>query len=185
MEPQSNFSRLCEKFGANNSRQRMELRDDLLQAVWRLADTVNDDVCRAFVRMHAAGEFQQDAAMEAVVNGWRRGANGKLPIDEAKRLRDPGWFEHNAPDANDVAMNALYKAVVDLRESRESEDARRKALRKRSKSLSGAGYRKMWVNPDHMKKLAGFLSSANKESFRIKMEDGVVCVEEVQGGQNE
>ena len=179
MDSESNFYRLCEKFEVNNITQRMELRNDLLSAVWRLEDTVNDGVLQEFVRMHAGGEFQQDAAMEAVINGWRRDASGKLPVCEAKRLCNPQWFEHNAPDANNVAMNALYKAVVDLRKSRESEDARRKTLRKRSKSLSGAGYRKMWVNPSCVEKLSLFLHSTEREAFRIKIENDVVRIEEV------
>lgn len=144
MNTKSNFMRLLERFRACDTSKRMALRDDLIHAVYNLRGTEHDDVYRALVCMHAGGEFQRDAAMEAVINGWRRTKDGRLP-GSGKTANGSMWFEVNSPSADDVAMNALADAVEKLRSVRLEDVKRAKAKRMLSKRLHNEGYRKMWV----------------------------------------
>lgn len=144
MKAKSNYMRLFERLGACNTLEKSALRDDLIRAVHSLRGTEHDDVYRAFMFMYAGGEFQQDAAIEAVINGWRRVKEGCLP-GRGKTADGSLWFEVNSTSADDVAMNALADAVEKLRSVRLEDAKRAKAKRMLSKRLHDEGYRKMWV----------------------------------------
>ena len=147
MNAKSNYMRLFERLGACSRLEQRALRDDLIHAAYNLEGTEHDDVYRAFMCMHAYGEFQLDAAIEAVINGWRRTKDGHLP-DSGKTANGSMWFEVNSPSADDVAMNALADAVEELRSVRLEDAKLAKAKRMLSKRLHDEGFMKMWVKVD-------------------------------------
>ena len=147
MKAKSNFMKLLERFGACNTPKRLALRDDLIHAVYSLRGTEHDDVYHAFMSMHAGGEMQQDAAIEAVINGWRRTKGGCLP-GSGKTADGSMWFEVNSTSVDAVAMNALADAVEAQRSVRLEDAKRAKAQRMLSKRLHDEGFRKMWVKVD-------------------------------------
>ena len=96
-----------------------------------------------FYDLNGGGEFQCDAAIMAMVNGWSRDENGRLPF--GRKIHGDQWFTTEAKGASDRIAKIIESAVIELRNRRKKkadEDKRKKELRK---SLKSQGYGKMWV----------------------------------------
>lgn len=177
----SRITRAYEKFGANDADSRWRVMSDMISALCMLRGTEFDDIYQECEFLHKGGEFCYDGAVEAVINGWRRKANGALPA--FGKINGVYWYEYELPGSDDRALNAFVYAVDKLRNFRREECLREKEKRRKrrviyakSKALREAGYTKMWVNTNHVEKLSQFLSSIGKEFYGIKTEDGVVRI---------
>lgn len=143
MVKNTQYEKMMCRLGGRNEKDRQSIRYDLIEAVNRLRDNPDTRfVYEMFYDLNGGGEFQCDAAVMAMVNGWSRDENGRLPFG---KIHGDQWFETEAKGASDRIARVIESAVIELRNRRmekADEDKRKKELRKHLKSQ---GYKKMWV----------------------------------------
>lgn len=163
MVKKTQYEEMMCRLGGKNEEDRHSIRCDLIESVYQLRDNPDTRfVYDMFYDLHGGGEFQRDAAIEAMVNGWSRDENGRLPF--GRKIHGYQWFETEAKGASDRIARILESAVTELRNRRNKEadeDKRKKELRD---SLRNQGYKKMWVKIE-----TGFLGSATVDIFDGKM----------------
>ena len=145
----SRMKRLYERFGADNEDKRWIVMSNAMHALWSLRGGEHDDLYRACEDFHAGGELVYDAAIEAVINGWRRNGRKTLPYG---KINGELWFEHELPESDDTALKVFGDAIQAYRDRLEEEGTlkealreKRKEARKKNKSLRMSGFKKAWV----------------------------------------
>ena len=163
MVKKTQYEKMMCRLGGRNEEDRYKIRCDLIDAVNQLRhDPDTRFVYDMFYDLNGGGEFQQDAAIMAMVNGWSRDENGRLPF--GRKINGDQWFTTEAKGASDRIARILESAVIELRNRRmekADEDKRKKELRK---SLKNQGYKKMWARIE-----IGHLGSTTVDIFDGKM----------------
>lgn len=125
------------------------------RAVYRLNDK-GHPIGQAWYSMWGGGEFQNNAAVVAAVNGWKKIPRHMMYINSA-------WFELAAPEC-DVDVDAVADEVAAIqledeaaRVAKAEKAAERAAARKEARLLKERGYVIMYVNPEDIGKINGML----------------------------
>ncbi len=141
---ETHYDEMMNRLGGSNEAYRRVIRDELISAVIGLREDPNAKfVYDRYNDLHGGGEFQPDAAIMAMVNGWTRDEKGRLPF--GLKINGKQWFETVQKNSSHRIAGILESAVIELRNMRKKEadeDKRKKELRK---SLKSQGYGKMWV----------------------------------------
>lgn len=143
------INRLFEKFGANDATDKWSVMNDAMNAMRSLRGGEHDDLFRAYEDLNGGGELAYDAALIALINGWRRNSSGRIPFG---KINGEIWFNCEAPMSDDTELKVVCDATQAYRDRLKEERAikekqleKRKEVREKNNWLKMSGFKKAWV----------------------------------------
>ena len=159
----THYEEMMNRLGGADEGHRRVIRDELISAVIGLREDPDAKfVYDRYNDLNGGGEFQSDAAIMAMVNGWTRDEKGRLPF--GLKIKGKQWFETVRKNSSQRIARILESAVIELRDRRKKEADEDKRKREIRKYLKSRGYKKMWVKIE-----TGHLGSTSVDIFDGKL----------------